>query len=569
MRWPTFLRSTHRAARVASTRVGSRRLTLEALEPRDVPSYAITDLGVTAGFDGSYALGLNQVGDVTGYEWANGGVSHAFLWHNGVMSDLGTLGGNYSYAYAVNDAGQVVGVSDSTETDVNGNQLQHAFLWQNGGMTDLGTLGGTTSRAYAINASGQIVGDSTTTDDAEQHAFLWQSGTMLDLGTLPGGYYSSASGINNSGQIVGTADSGIPFIWQAGSMTALDLGGNDYGSASAINDAGQIVGSVTGYDYWNDVYYTNATIWEGGQLNYLPSLYGGDSYAYSINNAGQVLGNNYDPVIWQNGSVTNLDTQVPLGTGYLYTQAINDAGQIVGSVNGHAALLNAVPDFSITSVTVTEGNTGSVTATFTIQLSAPSTSPTTVHYSTADGTAIASRDYVSTSDTLTFNPGDTQQQVTVAVIGDRIDEYDEYFTLNLSAATNAGIANGQGVGTILDDDPPPTIVINDASVVEGNSGSKLMVFTVSLSGASEKPISVNYSTANGTAKTSNHDYTVQSGTLYFAAGETTKTISIVVYGDKKKEPNETFFVNLSGAFDATILDSQGIGTIVNDDGPHQ
>jgi hypothetical protein len=91
---------------------------------------------------------------------------------------------------------------------------------------------------------------------------------------------------------------------------------------------------------------------------------------------------------------------------------------------------------------------------------------------------------------------------------------------------------------------------------------------VSLSTASEKPISVNYATANGTATTADHDYQSQSGTLTFAPGETSKTISIVIYGDTKKEADETFSVNLSGATNATLLDGTGIGAILNDDGPH-
>jgi hypothetical protein len=171
---------------------------------------------------------------------------------------------------------------------------------------------------------------------------------------------------------------------------------------------------------------------------------------------------------------------------------------------------------------------------------------------------------VAASGTLTFSPGQTSKSVAVAVKGDVRDEYDEYFYLNLNAAFGAKILNS-GLATIVDNDPPPAITISDASVVEGNSGTRLMVFTVRLSVASDKIIAVDYSTANGTAKVSDKDYNAQSGLLYFAPGETTQTISIVIRGDKKKEQAENFYVNLFNAYDAVFADSQGLGTILNDD----
>jgi hypothetical protein len=155
--------------------------------------------------------------------------------------------------------------------------------------------------------------------------------------------------------------------------------------------------------------------------------------------------------------------------------------------------------------------------------------------------------------------------VTVQVNGDGRDEYDENFVVNLWAVENATLADGQGVGTILDDDAPPALTINNASIAEGRTGVRFIVFTVSLSAASDRVISVNFATANGTATTANNDYVASSGTLTFAPGETTKTISVQVNGDKKKEGNETFVLNLSGAVNALLGDSQGVGTILNDD----
>jgi hypothetical protein len=253
---------------------------------------------------------------------------------------------------------------------------------------------------------------------------------------------------------------------------------------------------------------------------------------------------------------------------------IPDIATANNDTNNVTVLLNAgdwilPPKISINDVTVTEGDSGTVDATFTVSLSFASTTHTvTVDYTTSSGTATDGQDYVGVTSpqTLTFTPGNTIQHITIQVKGDLIDEYDEYFYVYLSNPTIGLITDGQGVGTILDNDPPPTLSINDVSITEGKRGTKLLTFTVTLTGQTEKWVSVNYATADGTAKTSDHDYQATSGTLWFSPGQTTATISVVIYGDSKKEPNETFSVNLSGPSEATILDGIGIGTILNDDG---
>src|SRR5439155_16330848 len=126
------------------------------------------------------------------------------------------------------------------------------------------------------------------------------------------------------------------------------------------------------------------------------------------------------------------------------------------------------PSASVNDVTVTEGNTGTVNATFTLSLSYASDQAVTVHYATADGTATAGSDYAAASGDVTFAIGQTSQTITVAVIGDRLAEPTETFAINLSAPTNATIGNGQGIGTIVDDEP--YVSINDVTMNEGNSG---------------------------------------------------------------------------------------------------
>ena len=201
---------------------------------------------------------------------------------------------------------------------------------------------------------------------------------------------------------------------------------------------------------------------------------------------------------------------------------------------------------------------------FTVTLSAASDVPVTVSYTTAPGSATAGSDFTPVSGTLTFAPGETTKTVLVQTVDDTIAEPTETFTLNLSNPTGGAIIiNGQGVATILDNDR--SLSINDVTKDEGKTGTTTFTFTVTLSAAYDVPVTVNFATANGTATTSDNDYVAKSGTLTFAAGQTTKTIAITVKGDKKKEADEAFFVNLSGATNAVILDGQGLGTILNDD----
>ena len=223
------------------------------------------------------------------------------------------------------------------------------------------------------------------------------------------------------------------------------------------------------------------------------------------------------------------------------------------------------PTASIGDVTVTEGNTGTRAASFSVTLSAAYSQTVTVGYFTMDGTAAAGSDYQTASSTLTFAPGETSKTITVLVNGDRFVEPNETFFVNLSGATNATIADGQGVATIVDDEP--RISISDVTKKEGN-GKKttLFIFTVTLSAAYDQPVTMSYRTVDGTATTSDGDYVAKTGTLTFAPGETTKTITIEVKGDSKKEANETFYLDLFGlSSNALFTKNRGLGTILNDD----
>jgi hypothetical protein len=234
----------------------------------------------------------------------------------------------------------------------------------------------------------------------------------------------------------------------------------------------------------------------------------------------------------------------------------------IGDAQAICTIVNTAPRVTINEVTVTEGNAGSVNATFTVSLSFAYDKAVTVHYATADGSATAGSDYTAVSGEVTFAPGETTKTITVAVTGDRTFEPDETFSVYLSAS--GASVYGQGVATIKDDEP--RIRISDVARKEGHANTTVFTFTVTLAAAYDQPVTVNYATADGTATVGDNDYVATSGTLTFAPGETTKTITVVVKGDKKKESNETFFVNLSDpSSNALISDAQGIGTILDDD----
>lgn len=253
------------------------------------------------------------------------------------------------------------------------------------------------------------------------------------------------------------------------------------------------------------------------------------------------------------------------GDGWLDVATANSTGNSVSVLLNDQTWAVTPPTISISDAPmITEGNTGTLNATFTVTLSKPSTAAVAVNYATADLAAMAGSDYVAKTGTLIIPAGQTSGTFTVAVIGDRIAESStEEFLVQLTLPTNATIANAWGIGRILDDEP--RISIGNVSKSEGNSKTTTFTFTVSLSSAYDQAVTVNYATANGTA-TAGSDYQAKSGTVTFAPGETSKTITIVVNGDRNKESNETFFVDLLGpSSNVFISTSRGTGTIFNDD----
>jgi hypothetical protein len=164
---------------------------------------------------------------------------------------------------------------------------------------------------------------------------------------------------------------------------------------------------------------------------------------------------------------------------------------------------------------------------------------------------------------VSFGIGETSKQITVLVNGDRLPEYDESLYVNLTGANGAVLSYyAAGYGTIVDNEP--RISINSPSISEGDRGTKLLTFTVTLSAAYDQAVTVYYATQDGSA-TAGSDYVAISGTLTFAPFQTTKTITVTIKGDKLKENNEYFYVFLSDASSNATASGSGVGTILNDE----
>ena len=314
--------------------------------------YTIQDLGTLPEGSTSAGMKANSTGQVVGIADDTNGLDHAFLWEDGKLRDLGSLGGKQSRAAAINDASQVVGTSLAdngqgfswhpfiwkngkmsdmlpnsegntflTPLDINSQgqvtgfadiQLKgtRAVIWQRNNITDLGTLGGRDCIGRAINDKGQIAGSSQVAEgDAKQHAFLYdRTNGMKDLGTLGTGKESEAEALNNQGDVVGWSMTAEPadgavshaFVWSKGKMTDLGTLGGKNSSACSINDKGQIVGTSE-----DEESALRGFIWQGGQGVALDMLLPPNSgwrisprqeSPYSlghlyINNQGQITGN--------------------------------------------------------------------------------------------------------------------------------------------------------------------------------------------------------------------------------------------------------------------------------------
>jgi len=371
------LKSLSAAAAVAILQISHQ------LHAQNVPSgtgrvhYSVINLGTLGGSASNGYGSVNARGWVTGDANLPGDQNeHAFLWRNGVMTDLGTLGGpNSSVSWPVkDDIGLIVGLAQTATVDPLGEfwgaayicttvscqgfqNLQRGFLWNDGVMTALPTLGGNNNGALGVNNRGQVVGLAETAIQdpncappqvLDFEAVIWgpNKGEIRQLDPLPGDAVGVAISINDNGQIAGATGSCgppsfslplHPVLWEKGTVTNLGtLGGVMGNAAIAINNAGQVVGQS---DLPGDT-ATHAFFWQNGVMTDLRTLPGdSNSIAYDINDKGQVVGVSCDvnfncrPFLWENGVMTDLNTLIPHNSSLYLTfgAGINDRGEITGS----------------------------------------------------------------------------------------------------------------------------------------------------------------------------------------------------------------------------------------------
>ncbi len=250
----------------------------------------------------------------------------------------------------------------------------------------------------------------------------------------------------------------------------------------------------------------------------------------------------------------------------------NPANAVLGSPDKATVTLTnddvSLPTLAISGSSLQEGDSGTATATATVSLSAASSQPVSVNYTTVNVTAQAGSDYTATSGSISFAPGQTSQTIQIPVIGDTMVEADEAFRVTLTSPLNASLGSQSSATVTLtnDDVVLPALSISGTRIQEGNSGSSSATVTVSLSAKASQPVSVNYTTVNGTAQAGS-DYLATSGTLSFAPGETSKTLSIPVKGDTTVESDENFQVQLSAATNAVLNSAASAATVTltNDD----
>ena len=497
----------------------------------------------------------------------------------------------FGYSLSLSGDGSIVAIG-AYGNDGNGTSSGHVRVYQNnsGTWTQIGSDidGEAASDQSGISVSlsddGSIVAigahgnDGSSSNAGHVRIYENNSGTWTQIGSDIDGEASadlsgSSVSLSGDGSVVaigayandgnGTS-SGHVRVYQNNSGTWTQIGSDIDGEATydysgysvALSDDGSIVAIGARYNDGNGsnaghtrLYKNNGGTWVqlGSDID---GEAAGDEFGFAVSLSGD-------------GTAVAIGARANDGSS-------SNAGHVrVYDINTGTGTLTIIddddpPTLSINDVSYTEsGSAGN--ATFTVTLSAASTQEITFNYASSNSSATAGSDYTAASGTLTIAAGATSTTFNVPVLVDTLDEANETATLTISNASNATISDATGTLTIVDDDDPPTLSINDVSYTESGSAGNA-TFTVTLSAASTQEVTVDYASSNSTA-TAGSDYTAVSGTVTIAAGNTTQTFNVPVLVDTLDENNETATLTLSGATNATISDATGTLTIVDDDIP--
>ena len=494
-------------------------------------------------------IGINGVQTLTNGNYVVG----SSRWNNGATIDAGavTFGdGMNGISGAVSAANSLVGtttedfVGDEGVTALtNGNYVVISRDWDNGATENAGAVtfaDGTTGISGAVSAANSLVG-TMPFDNVGRNGVTalangnyvvistrWDNGAAEDAGavTFGNGMTGISGPVSTANSLVGTTSDDL-----IGSAGVEALSNGNYVVASRSWDNGMLTnaGAVTFGDGTNGV---------NGEINSLNSVFGLEANTILQDVVvDDVNGNFFGPFLKEGGGIVRVGSQ---------TSGFVDPATI-----------------TIDDVTQDE-DSGAMT--FTLFLSGPVDTDVTVDFAVANDTTDGS-DYTTTSGTATIPLGMTFGTFTIDVTTDSIVELNEQFFVNLSNVQASGrdvtITDSQGIGTITNDDTA-TISIDD---VTQNEDAGTMTFTVSLSGEVDTDVTVDFATANDTAD--GNDFTANSDAVTITAGMTSTTFTVDITADEITELDEQFFVDLSNVQasgrDVTFADSQGIGTITNDD----
>ena len=498
------------------------------------------------------------------------------IYNGGVLALVNSTVADNKVVGSSTDGG---GIYNNGQAILLGTTIKNNTASSGGGIKNGGTLTISNSTIYnntAVSFGGGIYSSSSTisliNSSVSGNKALYSGGIGVSNGTLnifnstitqnaitaTSTYYGYVGGIDNSGASVNLKNS----------IVAGNIGGSPdlYGNINGNNN--NLIGNLSGASgtvgTGTDIVNVNpqlGLLQDNGNGIFTHALLSG-SPAINAGNNALVLTDVFDLDNDGNNSET-----IPFdnrGSGYTRISG--------GTVDIGAFEFQPAPNLSlsINDVTLTEGNSGTKNATFTVTLSGETFQPVTVNYATANGTATAGSDYTATTGTLIFNvnPGETSKQITVSVLGDSLFEANETFFVNLSNATNASIADAQAQGTITNDDvalPTITLAVSPSSVTE--DGTTNLIYTFTRTGATTNTLTVNYSIA-GTANST--DYTGATPgtgkTITFAAGASTATLTIDPTADTIVESNETVALTLATGTGYNIGTTTAvIGTITNDD----